>query len=439
MEKQTTPFAGHYRLFAPEGAEVEASDARLEVSNEALVVSPEKRPQLRLDFADFDRLDFGDYLLSAALAGGETAELSMLGSRFDEFSDQLAESLRVFQARNLMLEEPVGGDTFSCDLELDGEESPAQIRVYATSVAVIPARRTPFGIPLGEVKQFSFDEDRWALDFELLDGRRISLLRLGQRTDPCRSLVEKRLASLRSRHQEALTKLLPSIRSLAVRRVAETMPDGVPASRRQLDAIDPAIWSDLVAACATPELKACFELLAAQAMPEEIAAGMKETNFRQDGQAAPDDPESPDGNVTSVASTALEGRVLWFLFPIVAADRRAPGNAIALEAISGEGRATYLFRIASPEAYRAMDDEALVRAVRERMASLSRALVALSFKREPIYLPDAQINSPKYARYRLALRLLEPLKQAREAFVGRAIHGAGWKKQLESALEKAVS
>src|SRR5690606_25223297 len=140
----------------------------------------------------------------------------------------------------------------------------------------IPARRTPFGIPLGEVKQFSFDEDRWALDFELLDGRRISLLRLGQRTDPCRSLVEKRLASLRSRHQEALTKLLPSVRSLAVRRVAETMPDGVPASRRQLDAIDPAIWSDLVAACATPELKACFELLAAQAMPEEIAAGMKE-------------------------------------------------------------------------------------------------------------------------------------------------------------------
>ncbi len=428
MEKQTTPFSGHYRLLEPGGGEIEGADAELAVTKDALVVTPAQQPQLRVDFSEVDRLDFGDYLLSAALAGGEVAELSMLGTRYDEFTDSLAESLRSFQARNLMLEEPVGGESYACDLELDGEESPTQVRVYATSVAVIPARRTPFGIPLGEVTNFGFDEERWSLDFDLLDGRRISLLRMGQRTDSCRSLVEKRLASL-----------LPSVPSLKVRRVAQAMPDGVAASRAQLDAIDPQVWQGLIAASASDELKACFDALSARAIPGEIAAGMKETNFRQDGQAAPDDPESPDGNVQSVGETPLEGRVLWFLFPIAGSDRRAPGNALALEAVSGAGRATYVVRIAPAAQYRAMSDEELLRVTRERIRSLSRALVALSFKREPIYLPDEQIRSPKYARYRLALRLLAPLKEAREAFVGRAIHGAGWEKQLDGALARAVS
>jgi hypothetical protein len=74
---------------------------------------------------------------------------------------------------------------------------------------------------------------------------------------------------------------------------------------------------------------------------------------------------------------------------------------------------------------------------RDRVASVSRAMVALSFKREPIYLEDEALATGRYARYRLALRLSAPLRSARASFLGRAVHGPSWKRQLDAALAKA--
>ncbi|MFN7133751.1 MAG: hypothetical protein ACK4N5_16865, partial [Myxococcales bacterium] len=393
MAREATPFSGHYRLLDPAGGELEAADAELRVGEDALLVTPGSKPQLRVDFAELDGVSRGDYRLAATFEGGERAELSMLGSRFDEFSDALGDALRSYQAKNLLLEEPVGGDRFGCDVVLDGEELPAELRVYATSVAIIPQFRTPFGVPLGEVAEITFDEGRWEVALTLLDGRRIALLRLGQRTDPLRSLLDKRLSSLRKRAADALASLLPGVPSLKLRRLAQLLPDGIPASRAQLEAVEPGVWTRLASAAVTDELRGCFDALAGLAHPDEIAVGIKETNFRSDGQAAPDDPEAFRQNVVSVAESPMDGRVVWFLFPVFHADRARPGNAVAVEAVSGEGRATYFFRIADPARYRALSDDALRDEVRRRIREISRALVSLSFKREPIYLPEEQIRA----------------------------------------------
>jgi hypothetical protein len=110
-----------------------------------------------------------------------------------------------------------------------------------------------------------------------------------------------------------------------------------------------------------------------------------------------------------------------------------------VEAVTRSGRATYLFRIAPIDVYRKASPDDLRQIVAERIRSVSRALVALGFKREPIYLSDEKIRTGKYARYRLALRLSAPLQAARSMFVGRAIHGAGWTAQVDAALELARS
>jgi hypothetical protein len=81
--------------------------------------------------------------------------------------------------------------------------------------------------------------------------------------------------------------------------------------------------------------------------------------------------------------------------------------------------------------------DALADAVERGIARLNRALLQLNFRREPIYLPEDQIEQGRYARYRVALRKLEYLRWAREAFLGRAVHNASWEAQVTEALGRA--
>jgi len=437
MPAPETPVSGRYRLLGPDGAELESAEASFALQPDALVVQPRQQPPLRVDFADVDALEVGDYLFRLKLESGEQVEASMLGRRNAELTDATAEALSEYQAKNLLLHEPVGGESFSCDLARDGVESPVQLRVYATSLAVLPRAAVPFGIPLGEVASVAFDEDRYAIDLKTLAGP-VSFLRLGRQSQPCMRLLESRLTELRKRTAEALAFLLPQVPSLTARRLAAAMPDGVPVHQSQLDAISPTIWPALVAAAADKKRVESIQALLARCPAGEAAVGLKETNARQDSEES---PEATEGEETPEApepadNNPMTGRVAWFVFPIYSEDRTAPGNAVAVEAATRTGRATYLFRIAPPEVYSQASLAELTQLARDRVRSVSRALVALSFKREPIYLPDETIRTGAYARYRLALRLSAPLKASRANFLGRAIHGAGWAKQIDAALAR---
>lgn len=455
-ESALTPVKGRFRLLGPDGSELEASEAVFEVGPQALLVQPRDAAPLRVEFADVDGLSSADYVSTLVLESGERVEASMLGRRFGEYADALGASLRDYQAKGLLLEEPSGGESFACDLERDGQNGAAEARVYATSLAVIAREQTPFSVPLGEVRSVSFDEERYAIDIET-DAGRLSLLRLGKRSEPCRRLLESRLAELRKRTGEALAFLVPGLPTLAARRLAQALPDGVPAQRAQLDAIAPRVWTTLVeSAVRDRKLKESFEALLALCPADQIAAGIKETNARQDADGEEEEPEEPEEAVEPEASAGeaepeeapeeeeaeenpMTGRVVWFLFPIISPERSKPGNAIAVEVANRQGRATYLFRIAPPQVYREASWDELQSLARDRIRSVSRALVALTFKREPIFLAEDKLRSGRYSRYRLAMRLSAPLKSARATFVGRAIHGKAWRRQLEQALARANS
>jgi hypothetical protein len=451
MSETRSPVPGRYRLVGAEGAQLETADASFEAQGDSLVVQPREQPLLRVDFADVDAFETGDHVFALRLASGERVEASMLGRRFAELADATAGALTAYQARNMLLEEPVGGESFACDLARDGEETPAELRVFATSLAVIPRTKVPFSIPFGELASVSFDEARYAIDLATESGK-LSLLRLGKKTQPCARLVEERLTGLRQRTAEALAFLVPQLPTLAARRFMQALPDGVPARREQLDALSPAIWPALVqASIAEPKLRVSFEALCARCPAGEIAVGIKETHARQDveeepepseaatAEAQPSDAASDGPAATEQAEGPMAARVVWFVFPLFDLDRQKPGNAVAVEAVTRTGRATYLFRIAPAQAYREASPEELTRLARERVRSVSRALVALTFKREPIYLPDEKIQTGPYARYRLALRLSVPLKASRASFIGRAIHGHGWARQVDAALARAMA
>ncbi len=438
MDTAATPVPGRFRLLGPDGAELETAEAVFAIEPGALVVQPKLQPVLRVDFADVDGLTIGDYVFTLALSTGEKVEVSMAGRRTAELTDATAEALRTYQAKNLLLEEPVGGEAFQGDLVRDGKETPVEVRVYATSLAVVPRAEVPFGVPFGDVTGVSFDENKYSVDLQTGLGP-LSFLRLGKQTQPFLRLVESRLSELRKRNAAAISFLLPKLPSITARRLAQVLSDGVPARQAELDAISPAIWPSLLEnAAGDPKSLASLQALVKRSVPGESAVGLKETNARQDtDEAEPDSDEKGEADeAAGEGETPMTGRVAWFLFPLAGEDQ-APSNAIAVEAATRGGRATYLFRVAEPEAFaRASADERL-QAVREQIRIISKALVALTFKREPIYLPQERIESPAYARYRLALRLSVPLATARASFLGRAIHGPGWEKQIESALARS--
>ena len=83
------------------------------------------------------------------------------------------------------------------------------------------------------------------------------------------------------------------------------------------------------------------------------------------------------------------------------------------------------------------DGDALADAVGAAVARLNRALLTLNFRREPIYLPDEQIATGRYQRYRAAVRRLDYLRRTRKAFLGRAIHNDAWEQQLLDLLSRA--
>ncbi|HEX7486383.1 MAG TPA: hypothetical protein VF332_09535 [Vicinamibacterales bacterium] len=91
------------------------------------------------------------------------------------------------------------------------------------------------------------------------------------------------------------------------------------------------------------------------------------------------------------------------------------------------GRATYVFGL--------QPDESVDAAV----TTISRGLVALNFRREPVYLDSRTLESDlRYRHYVIAQRKVPEVARVRQAFVGRAIHTslASWSKQLDALLSR---
>jgi hypothetical protein len=132
------------------------------------------------------------------------------------------------------------------------------------------------------------------------------------------------------------------------------------------------------------------------------------------------DEEQPELEANAEENAAeTDALFFWFFFPIRSA------NLIAWEAVTGSGRATYFFRL-PPDAN-----------VEEHVQRLTRALALISFRREPVYLPDQSLEEqPRFHKYAIAARKIPDLRVLRAAYVGRAIHSSfdAWKSQAEAIL-----
>ena len=168
----------------------------------------------------------------------------------------------------------------------------------------------------------------------------------------------------------------------------------------------------------------------------------------------------------------LTGTYIWMMFPLLNPGTNRLSNTIAIEAFNtqdntGENKkqqnssenavseseeepsqntdkeqkpattgATYFFRTMGRKEYAQTKYEDLIIELENVIKNINHAMIEVNFRREPIFLSEEQLDSPKYVQYRFAITRMPSLRMLRSLFIGRVIHSSPeqWKSNVDSCL-----
>ncbi|MFL5797186.1 MAG: hypothetical protein ACJ77A_04545 [Actinomycetota bacterium] len=457
-------YRGQLAVVEPGGASGEAVPASVDVGQNTLTIVPERGDPITLAYIDVDDVFDDDYTLRLTDFAGRRYDLSMLGRAYGQVLADVRQLRNDLLQHDLLLTGVDLQDTFPARfLGQDGSEPVAcEVRLFEDLMVVVPERGVMWGLPYSFVDEIRFDEELYQTHVVTDDGGDHVFGMAGLRSQELPGELRRLLDALATRTGRSLGALVPGLEPAVLSRLAGRMRDGRAVQQREVDGIAAGVWPRLVdAVVGTPELRSTFDLLASMCPPGWPALGVKAVVTEEEGSpggvgsgedrvepeppAADDGPSAEEGGATPEGiagvtedETGRDRTILWFFTPL--ADGGVPRNAVAQEITSEKGHATYVFRLMDPEAFRAAQaagPDAVAGAVSAAVARLNRALLTLNFRREPIYLPDDQIATSRYAKYRVALRRLDYLQWTRAAFLGRAIHNATWEQQLHDLVARA--
>ena len=397
---EAKPYSGKFQYLDETGRVLMEGPCRLTAGPENCTVTPASGAPIAFDLGDVDSLAPGDHQLDLKLYTGRVMRLRQFGGTFTPMSADLAAAWRERTVRCLLLEDLEEVLRVNGTVAVNGgAPAKAEIRLYRSNVAVLPAEGAAFQWRLAEVDSISFDREAYAVTLEAA-GARLSIGRLAAKTDDFVNSLRRAFDALRARSAEVLGGLFPFLDPERLERVVTIMPEGRSVRLAALADVHPKIPETLVAHAVDEDLKPYFDELRSRAAADELMAGFK---FARE--------EEEEGGE--------EGLFLWFFFPMRAK------KIVAWEAVTGSGRATYFFRAAPP--------------VEAAVAQITRGLALVNFRREPVYLSDEALErQPKFRRYLIGCRKLPELRVLRAAMIGRAIHTSPeeWKAQVDTVAAR---
>ena len=326
--------------------------------------------------------------------------------------------------------EPV--DTLECRVRLDGgEDREARFHLYANGLVGMPLGGEPFQLGMHELGTIAWKDYRLTCATPgctaVLHGAEpADLGRFHRAVQGARRKVEEETAAL-------LAEVFPALEFAQMGRLTDLLLRGRAAPKAALDAAVPWLWGRIEEVIATSAKTAeSYAFLRARA-GEHLWFGLRRLSEaeQQSGAEAPDEAreegpiESPEAASAEAPQEAGRDFLFWFMAGLRSGARRS----LAVEVCSGtKGFATYVYRC--PDG---ADDGT---AFADTADVVSRAMVHLNFYREPLYAPAKDIETGRFAEYKLAVRKLPYLRAARERFAGRAIHttAAAWQRSLEKLL-----
>jgi hypothetical protein len=380
------------------GAPQDSDAAMCVIEDDKLYFKCKSGPPFDIPYAEVAAIEDKGVDLLLSMRNGSAFQLSKMARMRELLRAQLMAKWTDLNRRQALAEETQIA-SFTGAACREGEQAmPAGIGVYSTAVVLDFESGLVSRIPL--VFSGRPAEQDYAFAFAL-PGECWTISRVGRETDHFRESVGQAVNGLEEKAQKRIRALCPQMPPFKVRKLVGAFLDGLAvrlaASREASPVLADAMVAELTAAGLADSWKAVEEI----GGEASARIGQKE------------------------ALQSSDGLYRWFFVPVIRKDRAA----VVMEASSegSSGRATYVFRVTGgPEA------------VEAAMDALNYGLVMVNFRREPIYMSDAEMKKPENAHYLRSIERVPALEDLRRDFVGRVAHTnpEAWRKGLEELLNK---
>ena len=435
-------FQGKFQYLG--GPAAQEGACRVHFDAQTFTLTPDNGAALVFDLGDLDAVSAANWEIRLPLYTGRTLVLRQFGKAYETLAHDLTEAYRNRAVQCMLLEDMGEVARFSGNVErTDSPSGPAEIRLYQSNLAVLPAAASAFQWRLADIDEVNLDSSAYEVTIQS-GADRLKVSRLAKRTEEFAGKLRECMNALATQSSEALHAMLPFLDPDQLQACSGLLREGRSASLAKLAAIHKQIPIALAANAVDRDLKPYYEQLVAKA-----AAGLGYVGFKlirpEAGEkvetAANADDSDDDASDAPDADAAAPETLYWFLFPLAAKNGVGPANVVAWEASSQSGRATYFFRLTDPVQAGQLADSARGAAIVDAsIRRLNRVLAMLNFRRRPIYLPDDELAmNPQFHRYAIAARRMPEVREVRSSFLGRALHSSpeAWETQVENILNKA--
>ncbi len=415
---------GSYLLKESDDQEISQGPAVLMLDEEKLTVLPESGETLLIHYRDIIQVLKLNYKIEIELVSKEKLALFNLGYKFEDFFRDFNNLNNEVILKDLLMNESLLKSGVEADFKyvdenkMEKTSGKCELRIYETGLVIITEDGNFTRIPYSDLVNVRVENYSLIVSTEYVEVYIFS--KMGQELDKCNKMLNDALNKLATKIQMLLKELFPALDSSTIRRIARLMKEGRAARRMDIESISPGLWSELENKLTEFGIKDEYEYLKSISQAERMCIGVKKGLM---------------GDLTS--------EYIWFLAPVFSNDPSQPGNAIAMEATSadGSGRATYFFKIIEREQYAKLKNpEELKIEVDKTLKKISRDLLSVNFRREPIYLTDQQLASPDYIGYQRAIAKIPSLRELRHLFIGRVLHHSPeqWKAAVSQLLDSNV-
>ncbi|MDO9557113.1 MAG: hypothetical protein Q7J82_05970 [Coriobacteriia bacterium] len=398
-----------YSLIDAEGQRLEGGKGEVRLDEESISILPDFNEAFRITFRDIAKAVPNDYKIRLALASGGFIEVFDLGYHYEDFLRILGNLCNDVLLEDLLMEDSLKKSGVEAhfayfeDGNIETRSGECGLSLYETALVIIPNGEEPVRIPYTLVDEV-IDQDH-TLTVTTDIGERFVLSMMGAQFDSVKQVLSDVMNELSLKVQSSLKELVPKAGPLVIRQAARLMREGRAARRIDLEKISPALWTELEKMLSVAGVEQEYEFLKSLGQKERMCIGLKRGLL---------------GDLT--------GEYIWFLIPIYGEDSKVAGNAIAMESASLEesaGKATYFFRVIGREEYARSDSQkSLDEEVDAAIKNINRCMLAINFRREPVYLSDERLTEPRYRKYQYAIEKIPELKILRKLFIGRIVHSS---------------
>ena len=418
-EKRVLELTAKIILKSQDVVQISETSAKIILEQESFSIFPENWGTYLFSYREVIDVIPEDYQLKLSLNKGQELIISQLGYQYEDFIRIFIKLRNEMILKDLLFQETLKKSGLEADFlyldesGLEKQKGKAEFKFYQTSLVILPER--------GELMKILFSDilgtktDNFQIEITIEKVGKVIISKLGEKFDLFKETLQSCLNEIVLNVQNFIKGIWSEIDFSTLNKISSLIKEGKAIKRGEIETMAPEFWERFEKALTRTEVKEEYEFLKSIGEQEKIYLGFKKGLMGE-----------------------LTGDYLWFFIPIYSQDKSKLGNAIAFET-TGEketGRATYFFRILGRNEYKTADKAQIDNQIDDLISKINLGLLAINFRREPIYLPEEKLEEPDYAKYRFSMAKIPEIKLMRELFIGRVIHrdNEQWQKGVTDLL-----